>query len=116
MNGKVTVLGITIEKDKIIPWIPPPKEDKKNKKKEVSNTTRTTSTVDSDKSDVSSWYGGWNLIRYDSYEKENVIEEIQFNNVNDVCDELKISKSTLYKYLKKGRNNKKSFVIEKLEN
>ena len=113
MNGSITILGVTIEKDKIIPWVPPPKE---KKKKEISNTTRTTSTVDSDKSDVSLWYGGWNLIRYDSYEKENVIEEIQFENVKDVCDELNISKSTLYKYLKKGRNNKKSFVIEKLEN
>ena len=55
----------------------------------------------------------WIVTWYSDVDKNDIEKVKTFKTIDDAVERLKISKTSLYKYVKSGRDTKKSYVVEK---
>jgi len=56
----------------------------------------------------------WEVIVYDNKDKENEIKRKKYFRIKDALNDLKISRTTFYKYNKAGNENFNNIIIKKL--
>ena len=56
----------------------------------------------------------WEIIVYDNKDKDNEIKRKKYFRIKDALNDLKISRTTFYKYNKAGNENFNNIIIKKL--